>query len=166
MHKEVAMKFAVVDIQGFHLNHDFVPKELAISMDGVHIYHFNFSSFLPFFSLSVADKKKIRYLENKHHGIYYSTGGLTHFAFNSILRDVLWKHKITTIYVKGDLKKKYLEKIVGGVLLNIINVEYENECPKLYKAAPLCTSGCHQLTHCICASNNCIVLYDWLKEFY
>lgn len=161
------MTFAVIDVQGFQLDNRFVPKEIALTNDGINIQHFNFESFMPYATLSNDEKNQVRYLQYNYHGINYSAPGLPPSEIGSILNNFIINNEVSGIYVKGHQKKIFLKKIISATI-PIINVEYEFECPKFSKCEPpLCDSQCHSMTsNVFCATKNCTDLYNWLSEYF
>lgn len=159
------MSFAVIDVQGFRQGVDgFIPKELAITKDGVNVHEYLFSCLTPYQILSSDEKRQVNYLQKNHHGIRYSTPGLPPCECYKIITNFLTNNKISEVYVKGDVKKRFLEKLIS---IPCINIEYESECPKFAKSAPHCNLGCHTMSsNVVCAYKNCVELYNWLYKFY
>lgn len=102
------MRIAFVDIQGFHVQGEFYPKELSIEI-GFKQQHFLFEAPIPYQSLSAGDKKTVRYLENYVHGLRYSSGYIEYGKIDEILKTCLL-HAADYVYLRGQQKVDFLKK--------------------------------------------------------
>ncbi len=160
------MTFAVVDIQGFYIEHSFVPKEITLSCDGINFQHYVFECIRPIFVLSNEDKRKVYWLERYHHAISYSQKGIQPSEVYVILKKFIKDNHIDMIYVKGHLKKQFLENIIHPST-EIINIEISDiQSPKFEKTINVCNSMVHNHVPAMCSKYNCLLLYNFLKYYF
>lgn len=109
----------VVDFQGFKsLDNKFIVKELAIvSLDGESDLQFLFKPPQPFCTLSREMKKRVAYLTNHVHGLWWDFGDM---YFGDYVADIL--RNVHTIYVKGIERANYIRSLTGDVA-QIINLD-------------------------------------------
>nr|CAH7737612.1 unnamed protein product [Callosobruchus chinensis] len=100
------MKIALVDIQGFHLNNIFQPKQLTVEISGKKT-SFLFKPAIPLEKINAKYQKSMRYVENYIHGIPYHTGHIEYSEMNKILKLYLLDN-VDRIYVRGSQKAKFL----------------------------------------------------------
>lgn len=162
------MKFVSVDCQGFFNEaNTFVLKELAICYDVGFVTHWSFKPQTPFCKLKNDQRKQVRYLEKFHHGLQYSQGDEPYDALRGIL---VWHlDNVHVIYVKGAIKKQYLERVCAGLLgpnsPTIINIEDMQYVPQLL---PINDRNycCHHSTNTfVCSKYNAVVIYNFVKSF-
>lgn len=154
------LRFLIIDIQGFNTP-DFSPKEMSIMDSSGKITDFLFKSSIPFNSLSWRSRRGIRWLENNHINIKYSSSG--HVNPKDI-DDILYKASLTnnTIYVKGHQKCDFLNKYLYNVV-EIVNLERSNDVPKLEKTNSVCLfHNMRKNRKCVCTHNNVKILYDYV----
>lgn len=149
----------VLDVQGFLIleSKQFVVKELAI-FDGERLGHYVFEPPCSYSDLSKSTKRQVKWLENYHHGIMFHEGHVPLYKVSSILDKHL--SDVDTVYVKGHQKYLFVKnfsphtKVVDlGQSLVITNVSLNK---------PNCFYHSNDL--CICAINNCKLLYESIKE--
>lgn len=150
------MKLAI-DVQGFAADGDFIPKELAIT-DGTKTSHYIFKPPRPFRKLSSQTKKTVRWLERYHHGLRWNDGVVDLAEVPVILRR--FAALAHTIYVKGHQKLNFLQQYINEDFL--INLEH-CKIPNVRKEVPACFY--HSNNNCICALNNCVMIYNYVKYF-
>ena len=157
------MKFVVVDVQGYSLP-DFYVKELAIT-DGKELKTYVFKPPISWSTLGEDQKKHVIYMEKEHHGFSYDYGETDYDEIYSILCQGL--RDVDTIYVKGRVEKKFLEKNflektlsdIKYKLPKIVILKRASKCvPKIQK--DMLTCGNHRLFYCICSANNAYVIYN------
>ena len=110
--KLLKMQQVVVDVQGFWKNKsDFILKEIAIFdlQKSSTPFVFTFKSPLNWNELSSDEKSTARWLENSFHGIRWSSGEILHEKIPEVMQKYLNNSK--KIFVKGELKKKFLQSI-------------------------------------------------------
>lgn len=160
------MKFVVIDMQGFSVPY-FFPKELAI-YDGSRMVHFVFKSPTPLSAIEDEDvRTQIKFLEGAVHCLSYDSGHVPYEELDVVFRKYIIENDIDRVYVKGEQKMEFIQKILddnGARHINVFNVDWRSECPKLIKDYPLCMS--HNLVcnfmKCKCSINNCNLLYNWI----
>lgn len=107
----------IVDVQGFCIP-DFVVKELAIlSRDGKNFCHFIFKPPIPYNLLDRKAKSNVCWLQYNHHGMSWEDGFVKYEELGHI-KDLF--NSASLIYVKGNEKKKFVEKFYQG---NVVNLE-------------------------------------------
>ena len=145
---------AACDIQGFMVDGIFRPKELAFTFDGENILHYLFKSPKPFSKLCEEEKKQVRWLERNHHRISYNSGRLSLEEVSEVVQPIF---SVSKVFVKGSQKKKYLDDLLLGC--EIINLEFDYNCPNLDRTLNDCVY--HRNNYCICAKENCKILYEY-----
>lgn len=114
-----------MDTQGFQQPiNEFVIKELAIVPLNYDLQPmiFMFKAPMAWWDLPAKYKSVNLWLERNYHHLPWSSGELPYSEIENVLRSVL--HNASTIYVKGEQKKKWLEQF-GFNVSDIIN------CPSL-----------------------------------
>lgn len=164
------VNLVTVDIQGFCIP-EFYPKEISFT-NGLQTAHYLIKPLVPYGTLSCNVKKQIRYLENNHHGLKYSSGYVSDNDLNEILRNHLLDSAVHIVYVKGHQKQEFLEQklydLGGTSTPSVINVEHLDisveEVPNFFKNLPLCLyhSNNNNNSNYMCSLRNSKKLYDWL----
>lgn len=113
------MEIAIVDLQGFIHNEDFVIKEICILTKKKNIHEIVKSPF-PFTSLSDKYKQQVKWLENNYHGLRWNQGYITQEELHDTIAPIL-NNKF--IFVKGLNKIKWLREILSQQMNIYINVE-------------------------------------------
>lgn len=153
------MKFIVIDFQAFNTPAVTV-KELAI-FDGETMHEYLFQAPKPLYAIEDQGLlKQIRFLQAYHHCLKYSSGHVPYGALDEILN--LHLQGVHRIYVKGAIKEGFLRDKVPHSI-EIINVEYLEDCPKFEKQIT-CMNHIRGIK-CICSKNNCKTLYAWIISF-
>lgn len=155
------MKFAVVDVQGFQVP-EFQAKELAI-YDGKHMKSYLFKPTTPFHTLSDDCKKQVLFLHRNHHGLFYNYGVTDYSDLYTIISNDL--RDVDQIYVKGHIKKSFLDEIYSqsSNKPHVVNLESSINAPKLSKDVTTCSN--HDLEVCNCSIRNAYILYDYIYDF-
>lgn len=162
------MKLITVDIQGFTIDNQFSPKEIAI-YDGTRIAHYIFKSPKMFNALTQDEKKQVKYLEWNHHCIKYNSGHLDYDSNNirQQLLDICESGQIR-IYVKGHQKKRFLQEVVlqeSSLQSSVVDMEIVSP-PTTFnftKGLPCCFGHNNQRNKpCVCALKNCYDLYAFI----
>lgn len=158
----VTMKFIAIDVQGFLNPPNFIPKEIAIT-NGKQTEHYLIKPPLPFEMLSHDEKTQVRYLEQSHHGLRFSSGYIDYSLIPNLVRAQILNANVDLIYVKGHQKVEFLKKLFSIEELSsikVINLE-DGKCEMACsKTRPLCFS--HNLKECVCALTNCWMLYNYV----
>lgn len=153
--------FCVIDIQGFIVDSNFVPKELSIGCSSnEELYSYLFKPIKPFKYLSAFEKKQVLWLEKNHHNIPYSEGHI----YVSELKNILSLfNSYKTIFVKGHIKVDFLKDILP-VKTNIINLEHDNNenCVSLKVFQTTCIY--HKNNYGICSVHNVKLLMKYVKN--
>lgn len=113
------MEFAIVDLQGFIYNGDFVVKEICILTKNLKFHEIVKSPF-PFTNLTSKCKQEVKWLENNYHGLRWNHGYITQNELQKTIAPIL-KNKI--IIVKGLNKIKWVQEILKQQVNVCINVE-------------------------------------------
>ena len=131
----------IIDVQGFnHQDGKFVLKEIAGVSIGSGIIRGIFvtkpvqfsTTFKPpceYSELSENDREFNRWCTKCHHGMLWNSGCLEYEMLEDFLHVVT--RDVTVIYVKGLEKKKWLNKMLGGMKC-IIEMAEELQCPSLH----------------------------------
>lgn len=166
------MKLIVVDIQGFNLP-EFYPKEISF-INGQQQTHYLLQPPFPYAELSFDIRKQVKYLENHHHGLKYSSGYVSYDVLDDILNDYILNGEVDMVYVKGHQKQEFLEKKLlelsaenSSAVPSVINVEHINTCidepPKFVKDIPYCLNHYPNCKY-MCSLRNSLKLYNWLHS--
>lgn len=121
------MKIAVVDIQGFALSDQFIPKEMSIKLGNTQ-EHFIFKPPYPYHQISMKNRRILKVIENKLLGICYSYGEIDYEHIDSILYEFLFD--VDCVYVRGHQKYDFLEERLSRMLPNypkLVNIERIDE---------------------------------------
>lgn len=155
------MKFIVVDIQGFCIP-EFTPKELVL-YDGYQTNYYLFRPSCSFSCLPDDVMKQVKFLQGTHHCIPYNSGHVALDDIPDIFRTHIIDEGVDRVYIKGQLKRTYLEQFLPTDI-TIINLEDVWDCPKLKRGVPLCMNHLIKVYNksCICSLNNAILLYDFV----
>lgn len=153
----------IVDIQYFKINNNVtVPKEVAVlALDGDFSAHWVVLPQNSLDKISREAKKQNNWLTQFHHGLDYYDGEVSLRVLKNSLCDILKKSR--KIYVRGNEKWETLHKLT---FREIINLEYDNDCPPFDKL--LSENYC--LNHALkpnfkkyrCALNNAHRIKSWL----
>lgn len=160
----ISMDVAFVDLQGFRgENKQFIPKEVAvISADGNNLAIFILKPPENYAKQSYNVKKSIKYLENKHHGLAWTSGSVNFEEFHTEVARIL--ENFEKVYVKGQEKKE----VLSFLNKTVVNLE-DLECPSL-KVLKKRTVAVRCLNHNIrepfCALENVLILSDWWRNEY
>lgn len=154
------MKFMVIDIQGFYISSEFIPKEVTF-LSGKHSGHFLLKPPKPFSALDNNCKKQTKWLEQNHHGIKYSEGLIPLEDMQVIIKKLVIDQNVNVIYVKGNEKKTYLQNILQGEDISIVDLFNATNCPSLHQKI---NTPClhHFKSPHVCSYRNCKILYDWI----
>lgn len=159
------MKFIVLDVQGFNVP-EFTPKELVM-YNGHQFGYFLFKPPKSFHSLDVDSAKQVKFLQGIHHCLEYNSGNICLQELPAIIRRHIIDEDVNRVYVKGSIKKKFLQEALRTcnpeTPITVIDLENVAECPNLTKDLPLCVN--HNIIYkkkCICSMNNCVLLFNWL----
>lgn len=158
------MRIAVVDIQSFTINNNqYVPKEMAIRM-GSTLNYFLFKPPQSYHSLDASSRKTVHYVEQRCHGLRFSSGYVEYEDLNMVLEKNL---NVDFIYVRGQEKYNFLVNKLSELSIpaTVVNIEaYDGDTsyntPKFYATTPACMN--HLQKSAICAINNCDVIYQWM----
>ena len=158
------MEIALVDIQGFMVDGEFIPKEMTIRI-GKKTSHFLFKPSVEFSSLSREDKKMANHVERNVHGLKYSSGYVDLNELDQILRDNLQQTNI--IYVRGHQKIQFLQRKCAELEMtnHIVNLEdFDNSWWQpitFQQSIPPCMNHFHG-GRFQCSLHNVDTLYNWL----
>ena len=144
-------EYLCVDVQGYTAS-EFIPKELTLITQDNVVHHFLFDT--PKGGFPYEHRRSVEWLEDHHHGIYYGTMGI---AFNG---DIFLHFPARVVYVKGQLKEKFMEKIYDRV----INLEYLSDSPKIAKTVDYCTYHNKMGYSWVCSNNNARMLKSYVDE--
>ena len=141
-----------------------IPKEMAvIAVNEDFASHWVVSSSsISIKKLNKSIKRQNEWLTQNHHGLDYTEGEVSLNTLIRSLREIT--RKIRRIYVRGQEKLNYMQKITSR---EVINLECINECPPFHDL-PWCSKYCFH--HGIkpmhlkfsCALNNVCRLKLWL----
>ena len=95
-----------LDFQAFRVNNEIIVKELTILNQNFQFSHYIFSKPCDYIMLTDKDKKQVEWLKKHHHGLDWSDGYISYEK----LDDILKKEINDVVCVKGNEKKKFLEK--------------------------------------------------------
>lgn len=159
------MRTLVIDIQGFNLDKDFIPKEICFYGDDQTMLHIVLQPEIPFNALSHKLKKQVRFAEKFLHGINYSSGMLQVDQLSGIFKNFVCG--FDRIYTKGTNKVDYIKtqlKKVNGTQPILINLEHFEGVPNLMKSQQDCIFHRYNKHNCLCALSNAKLLYTWLMQ--
>lgn len=143
------MEEIIFDCQGFCVP-DFVAKEVAVlSTDGKLTTHLLVKPPFPRKQLSKAAKKQINWLRDNHHGFSWEDGFVTYEDMENIITRIF--KSTTKIYVKGEIKKKFVEKYFSGLVEDL-----PANLPTM-KKHPI-QKSCFFHKHPACSINYCYII--------
>lgn len=142
------MEEIILDCQGFCVP-DFVVKEVALlSIDGKLTAHLLVKPPFPWKQLSKAAKKQINWLRDNHHGFSWEDGFVTYEDMKDIITRIF--NSTSKIYVKGEIKKKFVEKYFSGLVEDLSNL------PAMKKHSN--QKSCFFHKHHACSINYCYII--------
>lgn len=146
----------IVDLQGFKNNgNEFIVKEFAIATQE-HTHTFLVKPPYPFTSLSLEEKKQVRWIE-RNRGYRWSEGYVDYKEFHRIIKPLLASRKII---VKGQEKIKWVGDLCEHN--NILDISYTG-IPTLNALNDLYSNN---MFNCIfhdkkCALQNVLCIKKW-----
>ena len=144
----------IVDVQGIvAADGSFLVKEMtAIAVDTTSFAHWVFKH-----PKMVKDDTKTNYWLKKHlHGLDTKIGDVEYEELPRIMKLL----RCETIYVKGDVKRRVLEKYIPGQ--RVVNLE-DMECPPLYYLTCIRQPCCirHMNNHKVCSLYKAVCVKQW-----
>lgn len=160
----IIMRVAIVDVQGFQLQNEFIVKEMAIRIDN-QLSHFLFKPKIPYRDLMDNEKRTVKYIERNIHGLRYSNGYVSYTEID----DILWNHlhNIDSILTSGHQKYNFLNMKLNELKLNRVelkNIEHSSNYIKMEIGMPACLN--HERGHFRCAINCVNIMYSKYKTSY
>lgn len=113
------MDFAIVDLQGFIHNEDYVVKEICILTKNLK-FHEIVKSPSSFTNLTSKYKQQVKWLENNYHGLRWSQGYITVEELRKTITPIL---NGKSIFLKGLNKIRWLQGILNSKMHVYVNVE-------------------------------------------
>lgn len=151
----------IADVQGFQVGTLFVPKELCVidADSGWRMSHHIFREPYPMVELTDEQRKSVLWVTNNYHGL--SWDGVGHSLLGDI-QDILdtATYNADTILCKGEVKKKFLEKYVGG---RCQIIDLGTTTPSLHSLQLKASCSNHNYESCHCAMTNAFFIYNHLK---
>lgn len=147
----------IVDVQGFNIP-EFVAKEIAVmSRNGKKLLHLIISPPVPYRKLSKNVKNQVQWLYQNYHGLKWNEGYISYVKMEDIIKNIF--NNATTIFVKGDIKKIFIEKYFNGEVIDFMHLPSMKKC-QLQKQC-----FAHKVPF-VCSLNNVHVLKTLLDEEY
>nr|CAI5841914.1 unnamed protein product [Callosobruchus analis] len=161
------MQIALVDIQGFHFENDFHPKEVTIELSSKRT-SFLFKPLVPLKDVKASDLKCLRYVESKIHGIPYHSGYIEYTDINKMFKKYLF-HDVDRVYIRGSQKARFLQDICKklSILCQIVDVakfDGTGQASTTYEPA-ITRCPNHRDGKYSCTETNVAILHDWLYKF-
>lgn len=147
-------KTVFIDLQGFKSNsNDFIAKEIAVVYNSKEHINFIIKSPFDFQCLSAEKQKEAYWLMKNYHHLNWNDGQV---SFKSVIKFLKATVKYSSVYVKGEEKKRWLEKMLKREIFNMedigcINFKQMNAKYPEY----LC---CSYHNYGVCALRNAIML--------
>lgn len=162
---------AFVDLQGFVVNKQFVPKEICYSIipscrnniGNVPRFHYLYES--PFSWTFLSDEAKIKSIWRSvfRHGIYWNDGCVPSSRVDGTV-DLLRSSNLI-IYVKGEKKARFLAELLKTNRLNIRNIEDFGANFSLEDFTPDHKScGAHKHNTRLCAVQSVHLIENWYLQ--
>ena len=137
LHKRIIM-FAIVDLQGFNNESEFVAKEIAIQANSNNdktttttttISHWMFEP--PYFwnRLKSCEHRQASWLAKNHHGLRWSDGYVPYSKLPGLLTSVL--ANIDFVIVKGAEKKTWMLQLLPDIIVEDVCDLYELTARKI-----------------------------------
>lgn len=140
----------IVDVQGFCIPH-FIIKEVAVlSRDGAKQSHYIVKPPVEWKTLDAKCKNNVRWLFHNHHGVAWNDGYVEYEEMMQHLKQLL--QTAFRVYVKGDMKKNFIEEIFDGEIINL------NHEPSVKNFGLKKTCFAHAPHHSVCALNNVYII--------
>lgn len=151
------MKIAVVDLQGFQVYGEFVPKELGIQI-GNEVRYWIFKSPVPYNELDRKSKETTIFLE-RHLGLPYDIGNTDLSELREIVKTLI---SCDRVYVRGHGKVVFLQKLLTSRCPTTIDISTLQNAPKSERNYTLC--GNHT-ENGKCVINNCREISNFIFNF-
>lgn len=146
-----------IDLQGFKSNsNNFIAKEVAVVfINNNNNQHINFilKSPFDFKCLSAKKQKEANWLTKNYHHLTWHDGTV---SYQSVCKFLKSNVMYSTVYVKGEEKRVWLQKMLQKRIFNIEDIgcinfkQMENKYPEYFY--------CNYHTHGICALRNAFLL--------
>lgn len=156
------MMVAFVDLQGFQIDQGFIVKELAIRIDS-QMSHFLFKSPVLYRNLSEKEKRNVKYVERRIHGLNFSFGYVDYYEIKAIL----WNHlkNVDLVFTNGHQKFNFLQNTFEELQLSHIQLRnLEHFCSKMEICTPACLN--HRRGSFRCAINCVNIIYCYVNKNY
>lgn len=168
------LRRAVVDIQGFYIDSEFIVKEFTL-LDLITDYavHLHFKADRPFRCLSVQDQRSAKYLERNHHKLSYIGGWMDLSMGLNLLDDILSFYD--EVYVKGSQKREFLEsrpyyrfRCHRNLTVRDIASEFSEKAVEEDTKLTATSNPCwfHNDAPAVCSQNNAIILKNFLCNLH
>lgn len=146
-----------IDMQCFNIP-ALTPKEISFTYDGINIYNYLILPKENYQLLCRKTQHTIRWLENNYHGISYNSG---YIKYDNI-HEIFELHDADLVIVKGSQKIDFLQTYYK----NIINVEFQINCPKFEKQLNRTCFYHNKLNvpYVMCSKTNVKSLYNYVQE--
>ena len=116
----------IVDVQGA-CSSEFIAKEIALlRRNGEGLLHFIIKPPFPWRDLDRDRKRQSIWLYHNFHGLTWSDGHIQYKDMEWMVQDIL--SGANKIYVKGDAKKKFIQKYFNGSVEDIEGYPSLNDC--------------------------------------
>lgn len=168
-------RIAVVDLQGFTANNQYILKEIYFSIfdydertgnqKNLIDRHYIFTQPFDWSELSKEDKASALWLQGFHHGFYWNSG--THDYKRKERSTRFLTDQNLVIYVKGLQKVKWLKEVCENHELDVRNIEDFGYNKRLYYDSYMYGDHLHCGKHQNnrqCARQNVIIIKNWMRE--
>ena len=144
-------EYICVDIQGFAIP-QFIPKEMTLITQENVVHHFLFNA--PADGFPHKHRSSIKWLEDYLHGISYSARGI---SFDS---NIFQHFPANVVYVKGQQKEKFMLDYYDIV----VNLESQDNSPKILRTAEYCTYHNKMGYSWVCSKSNAHMIKEYINE--
>lgn len=146
----------IVDVQGFCVP-NFTPKEIAIlSRDGKNEEHLLIKPPFSWRTLDKKSRKNVKWLYFNHHKLSWDDGLISYGEMDNIIKKIL--QNASKIYVKGHLKRKFIEKYFDGKIIDLETLP----SMKKFEELKYCF---HHSPPSVCSMNNTYIIKKMLDIY-
>jgi len=116
----------VVDIQGFDVYGNFIPKELCVvSVESTFVRHRMIGPPTHYQRLSPQLKKQVNFVTNHIHGLYWDQGYALERDVLDLLRELL--KYADKVFIKGSERVNYLKNLLKNISAKVIDLDINSD---------------------------------------
>jgi hypothetical protein len=149
--------FAIVEMQGFHLGTQFIPKEITFIKNGKSPVHYIIKTDICKDLLTTKERDIVKWNAKCYHGIAWEEGDITLDECVDSMKSLGMEKCL--LFTKGREKAKFLEKMLGSPVSDMGVV-----CPSIRKIPYKNPCRAHNIVNARCSLISAQYLHDWMKN--